>query len=70
MDVSWEVRVQTSHVTSGGGAGGGAALLTCSVPSVVRSHVSVTSWYKDGALMPHVSTEAGEELKLIFKPSS
>lgn len=55
MDVSWEVRVQSSH-----GVAGGAALLTCSVPAIVRSHVTVTRWFKDGNVLAPLAAEAGK----------
>ncbi|XP_059048817.1 cell adhesion molecule Dscam2-like, partial [Achroia grisella] len=54
MDSTWEVRVQSSH-----GVAGGAALLTCSVPAVVRGHVTVTRWFKDGAELAPMAAEAG-----------
>lgn len=57
MDMPWDVRVQPSH-------GVGAALLTCSVPTAVRPHVTVTRWLKDGTVMPPISTEAGESIIL------
>lgn len=54
MDVPWEVRVQSSH-----GVAGGAALLTCSVPSTVRHHMTVTRWFKDGGVLAPLAAEAG-----------
>ncbi|XP_052750182.1 cell adhesion molecule Dscam2-like [Galleria mellonella] len=54
MDAPWEVRVQSSH-----GVAGGAALLTCAVPATVRSHVTVTRWFKDGAVLAPMAAEAG-----------
>lgn len=55
MDVSWDVRVQSSH-----GVAGGASLLTCLAPSAVRSHVTVTRWFRDGNPMPAIAAEAGK----------
>ncbi|KAJ0182202.1 hypothetical protein K1T71_001571 [Dendrolimus kikuchii] len=56
MDVAWEVHVQSSH-----GVAGGAALLTCTVPSAVRSHVTVTRWFKDGSVLAPLAAEAATE---------
>ncbi|XP_028161362.1 Down syndrome cell adhesion molecule-like protein Dscam2 [Ostrinia furnacalis] len=53
MDVQWEARIQASH-----GVAGGAALLTCSVPPPVRAHVTVTRWFKDGAVLAPIAAEA------------
>ncbi|XP_022821445.1 Down syndrome cell adhesion molecule-like protein Dscam2 [Spodoptera litura] len=54
MDVSWDVRVQSSH-----GVAGGAALLTCTVPSIVKNHVTVSRWFKDGNVLAPLAAEAG-----------
>ncbi|XP_072938506.1 cell adhesion molecule Dscam2-like [Epargyreus clarus] len=54
MDVPWEVRVQPTH-----GVAGGTALLTCAASASVRSHVSVTRWFRDGAVLSPMSGDAG-----------
>ncbi|KAL0850695.1 hypothetical protein ABMA28_006640 [Loxostege sticticalis] len=53
MDVLWEARIQSSH-----GVAGGAALLTCTVPPAVRNHITVTRWFKDGAVLAPIAAEA------------
>ncbi|KAF9420368.1 hypothetical protein HW555_003429 [Spodoptera exigua] len=55
MDVAWDVRVQSSH-----GVAGGAALLTCTVPSIVKNHVTVSRWFKDGNVLAPLAAEAGK----------
>ncbi|XP_013149682.1 PREDICTED: Down syndrome cell adhesion molecule-like protein Dscam2 [Papilio polytes] len=54
MDVSWEVRVQTTP-----GAAGGAALLTCAPTPAVRAHVLHTTWYKDGLTLAPMASDTG-----------
>ncbi|XP_052738064.1 cell adhesion molecule Dscam2-like [Bicyclus anynana] len=54
MDVPWDVRVQPTH-----GVSGGAALMTCAAPPTVRAHVTVTRWFKDGAVLAPLVGDAG-----------
>lgn len=61
MDVPWDVRVKSSH-----GVAGGAALLTCTVPSIVKNHVTVTSWFKDGIVLAPLAAEAGKPSFILY----
>ncbi|XP_045446589.1 Down syndrome cell adhesion molecule-like protein Dscam2 [Melitaea cinxia] len=54
MDVPWEVRVQPTH-----GVSGGSALMTCAASAAVRSHITVTRWFKDGAVLAPMAADAG-----------
>ncbi|CAH2233234.1 jg20123 [Pararge aegeria aegeria] len=54
MDVSWDVRVQPTH-----GVSGGAALMSCAATAAVRPHVTVTRWFKDGAVLAPLVADAG-----------
>ncbi|XP_038220869.1 Down syndrome cell adhesion molecule-like protein Dscam2 [Zerene cesonia] len=54
MDVAWEVRAQPTH-----GVAGGVALLSCTAPPSVRPHVTVTNWYRDGAVLSSIDEDTG-----------
>ncbi|XP_045772179.1 Down syndrome cell adhesion molecule-like protein Dscam2 isoform X1 [Maniola jurtina] len=54
MDVPWDVRVQPTH-----GVSGGAALMSCAATASVRAHVTVTRWFKDGAVLAPMLADAG-----------
>lgn len=61
MDVPWEVRVQPTH-----GVSGGSALMTCAASAPVRNHITVTRWFKDGAVLAPLAGDAGELKYLVL----